>query len=67
MCLFWRAYDALFTIFPDGLRLLVLAGMHPVYLVGTLLKSSISSIVSVNDHFNYDGMTAAWKHVVGAV
>jgi hypothetical protein len=44
------------SFFHDYLRLLALAGMHPVYLVGLHL---LSSIMPVDNYFIYNGMIAA--------
>ena len=55
LCLFGRAYNALLVVpfFHNCLRLLVLAGMHPVYLVGSLWETFSSSVKPLN------GMTTA--------
>ena len=43
----------------DSLHMLVLTGRHHVYLVGSLLYHLSSSVVPVNNHCIYNGMTAA--------
>jgi len=62
MYLLRRAYDALSLVIPllHSLHpLLVLAGRHLCTLLDRYNNHLSSSIVPVNNHFIYNGMTAA--------
>ena len=54
-------------MFHNCLHLLVLAGTHTVYLVGSLWEAFAQQRCACNLHIINNGMTAAWQHMIGAV